>query len=68
MLIGSSVQKPFIGSEAYHLEIYQQYAGDNAELWELSETGHCGGPTTLPEEYAARMIQFFDTAFDIERR
>jgi len=68
MLVGSAVSAPYLGSEADHLEIYAQHAGENAELWILTDAGHCGGPRARPEEYAARMIEFFDTAFNIERR
>ena len=68
MLVGSAISVPYLGSEADHLKLYAQRAGENAELWILTDAGHCGGPGTRPEEYAARMVEFFDTAFDIERR
>lgn len=68
MLVGSGIPQPFIGSEGDHLKLYAQYAGENAELWLLSDAGHCGGPRARPEEYATRMVEFFDTAFDIQRR
>ena len=68
MLVGSGISAPYLGSESDHLEIYAQRAGENAELWVLSDAGHCGGPRARPEEYAARMIEFFDTAFNIQRR
>ena len=68
MLVGSGISHSIIGSEADHLELYAQYAGENAELWILTDAGHCGGPGARPEEYAMRMVEFFDNAFDIERR
>ena len=68
MLVGSGIPFPFVGSEGDHLAYYAQYAGDNAELWVLPDAGHCGGPGVRPEEYSARMVEFFDSAFDIERR
>jgi len=68
MLVGSGIPFTFVGSEGDHLAYYAQYAGDNAELWVLPDAGHCDGPGTRPEEYAARMVEFFDNAFDIERR
>lgn len=68
MLVGSGISQPFVGSEGDHLKLYAQYAGENAELWVLPDAGHCGGPRARPEEYSARMVEFFDTAFDVERR
>ena len=68
MLVGSGIPFPFVGSEGDHLRYYVQYAGENADLWVLPDAGHCGGPGVRPEEYSARMIEFFDTAFDVERR
>jgi pimeloyl-ACP methyl ester carboxylesterase len=67
MLVGSGIPFKFVGSEGDHLEIYARYAGENAELWVLPDAGHCGGPRARPEEYAHRMVEFFDTAFDIQR-
>jgi len=68
LLVGSGIPQPFTGSEGDHLKTFQQYAGQNAELWVLPGVGHCGGPVAKPQEYATRMVEFFDTAFDIERR
>jgi len=68
MLVGSGIPHPFVGSEGDHLEFYARYAGENAELWVLPDAGHCGGPRARPEEYAHRMVEFFDTAFDIQRK
>ena len=68
MLVGSGISAPYIGSESDHLKIYAQHAGENAELWVLPDAGHCGGPSARPEEYATRMVKFFDTAFNIQRR
>jgi dienelactone hydrolase len=68
MLVGSGIPHPFTGSEGDHLKFYAQYAGENAELWVLPDAGHCGGPQARPDEYASRMVEFFDTAFEIQRR
>jgi pimeloyl-ACP methyl ester carboxylesterase len=68
MLVGGGTPMPFTGSEGDHLKLYKQYAGDNAELWVIPEAIHCDGPGRRPEEYATKMVEFFDTAFDIERR
>ena len=68
MLVGGGTSMPFTGSEGNHLKLYKQYAGDNAELWVIPEAIHCDGPIHRPEEYATRMVEFFDSAFDIQRR
>ena len=68
MLVGGGTSMPFTGSEGDHLKLYKQYAGENAELWVIPEAVHCDGPGRRPEEYATRMVEFFDNAFDIKRR
>jgi uncharacterized protein len=68
MLVGGGKPMPFTGSEGRHLLLYQRYAGENAELWVIPEAIHCDGPAVRPEEYAARLVEFFDTAFQIQRR
>lgn len=68
MLIGGGQSQPLIGSEAdYVLPRYAHYAGSNAQTWIIPEATHCDGPIQRPEEYAERMIEFFDTAFGITR-
>jgi len=37
-------------------------AGDPKILWELSDVGHVGGLFAKPEEYEARVVDFFDQA------
>ena len=68
MLVGGGKPMPFTGSEGQHLQSYLRYAGDNAEMWVIPEAYHCDGPAVRPEEYAARLVEFFDTAFQIQRR
>jgi len=68
MLVGGGISLAFVGSEGQHLQTYRDYAGENAELWVIPESFHCNGPQVRPDEYATRMVEFFDTAFDIERR
>jgi len=68
MLVGGGIPMAFVGSEGQHLQVYRDYAGENAELWVIPESFHCNGPQVRPDEYAIRMVEFFDTAFDIERR
>ena len=68
MLVASGIPFAFVGSEGDHLQFYAQHAGKNASLWVLPDAGHCAGPSVRPEEYSVRMVEFFDRAFDIERR
>ncbi len=68
MLVGGGQPFPFVGSEGETvIPRYAYYAGANAQTWVLPEVTHCDGPARRPQEYAARMIQFFDTAFGITR-
>jgi pimeloyl-ACP methyl ester carboxylesterase len=41
---------------------YYEHAGPSAELWEVPGAYHTGGPAACPEEYAARLVAFFDAA------
>jgi pimeloyl-ACP methyl ester carboxylesterase len=68
MLVGSGIPFAFVGSEGDLLKFYAQYAGKNADLWVLPDAGHCAGPSVRPKEYSVRMVEFFDTAFNIQRR
>ena len=65
MLVGGGVSRPFTGSEGDHLTLYLEHAGKNAELWVIPEAYHCDGPLRRPDEYASRMVEFFDEAFDL---
>lgn len=68
MLVGGGVSQPLVGSEAETMiPRYADYAGSNAQTWIIPEAVHCDGPAHRPEEYAARMVEFFDTAFGIQR-
>lgn len=68
MLVGGGVPQPLIGSEAnMMIPGYAENAGSNAQVWIIPEAVHCDGPAHRPEEYAQRMVEFFDTAFGITR-
>jgi dienelactone hydrolase len=68
MLVGGGQPHPLVGSEGENMvPRYAHYAGSNAQTWVIPEAYHCDGPARRPEEYAARMIKFFDTAFGITR-
>lgn len=68
MLVGGGVPQPLIGSEADMMVArYAQFAGSNAQTYIIPEAVHCDGPNYRPDEYAARMVDFFDTAFGIKR-
>jgi pimeloyl-ACP methyl ester carboxylesterase len=51
-----------LGGEKAHIRMYQQAAGSNAQLWEIPGATHCDGPTAAPNEYAQRMVDFFDAS------
>ena len=65
MLIAGGVERPFLGNEAAFAYRFAQFAGDNADVWVIDEAYHCDGPKLRPEEYAERMVNFFDAAFNI---
>ncbi|MFT3891874.1 MAG: alpha/beta hydrolase [Anaerolineales bacterium] len=66
MMVGGGTSQPFFGSEAeMMIPRYAQFAGPNAQTWIVPEAVHCDGPNHRPDEYARRMVEFFDTAFGI---
>jgi alpha/beta superfamily hydrolase len=68
MLVGGGTSQPLIGSEGeMMIPRYAQFAGSNAQTWVIPEAVHCDGPARRPEEYAGRMVEFFDTAFGIQK-
>jgi pimeloyl-ACP methyl ester carboxylesterase len=68
LLVGGGTKRPIVGSEAdlYTLR-YAEIAGPNAQAWIIPEATHCNGPRLRPDDYAARMVAFFDAAFGIQR-
>ena len=68
MLIGGGRPMPLVGSEGERMvPRYAAYAGANAQTWVIPEAIHCDGPNYRPDEYAERMIEFFDIAMGITR-
>ena len=67
MLVGGGIEAPVTGSEAWIMAYYASYAGPNAEVWIIEQSYHCNGPQRVPEEYASRMVDFFDRAFELKR-
>jgi pimeloyl-ACP methyl ester carboxylesterase len=68
MLVGGGQTQAFVGSEAERMiPLYAAKAGSNAQAWIIPEAVHCDGPFHRPDEYAERMVEFFDTAFGITR-
>ena len=63
MLVAGGTPHPLFGPEATAQKRFAAFAGDNAEVWVIDEAFHCDGPAYIPEEYAARMVAFFDEAF-----
>lgn len=62
MLVAGGRPHPLFGPEATAQKRFAAFAGANAEVWVIDEAFHCDGPAYYPEEYAARMISFFDAA------
>jgi pimeloyl-ACP methyl ester carboxylesterase len=67
MLVGGGMSRPLYGNEGAFMLYYARYAGNNAETWIIPEAYHCDGPVLRPEEYATRMIKFFNSAFGLNR-
>ncbi|MBN2387065.1 MAG: alpha/beta fold hydrolase [Anaerolineales bacterium] len=67
MLVAGGTEKPLIGAESMRVEYYAEHAGLHTQVWIIPEATHCDGPIQRPEEYAARMVDFFDAAFGITR-
>ncbi len=68
MLVGGGKPIDLFGSEGeLVLPRYAYYAGPNAQTWVIPEAVHCDGPNYRPDEYAERMVKFFDAAFGIVR-
>lgn len=68
MLVGGGQPQALIGSEGERLvPRYAHYAGSNAQTWVIPEAVHCDGPLHRPDEYAKRLIEFFDHAFGVKR-
>lgn len=41
---------------------YEAILGENGGIWIIENAGHVGGLAAVPDEYAARMVAFFDAA------
>jgi uncharacterized protein len=66
MLIGGGTPLGEFGSEEPYMRRYAQQAGENATVWIVPEAIHCDGPVQRPDEYATRLVAFFDTAFNLK--
>ncbi len=63
MLVGGGQPHPIFGTEGARMERLANLVGENAEVWVIEEAFHCDGPHLIPDEYASRMVSFFDEAF-----
>lgn len=66
MLVGGGQPHPIFGTEGERMERLGRIAGDNADVWIIEEATHCDGPHLVPDEYASRMVSFFDEAFGFD--
>ncbi|MCB9420944.1 MAG: alpha/beta fold hydrolase [Ardenticatenaceae bacterium] len=44
------------------VQFYYDHAQEPKTIWFIPETGHGGGPKVRPEEYAARLVSFYDVS------
>ncbi len=51
-----------LSNEKFYIRRFQQAAGANAQLWEIPNATHCHGVFVAPDEYARRMLDFFDSS------
>ncbi len=63
MLVGGGRELAALGSEAPRVYRFARFAGPNAQVWVIPQAVHCDGPMVQPDEYARRLVQFFDDAF-----
>lgn len=62
-LVAGGTSHPLFGAEAQLQQRFAAFAGKNTEVWVIEEAYHCDGPAYRPDEYAERMVFFFDAAF-----
>ena len=67
MLIAGGQPHPAFGAEYLHIEPLAQHAGKHTQIWIIQEATHCDGPSQRQEEYARRMLGFFDDSLNISR-
>jgi hypothetical protein len=63
MLVGGGREIGALGSESPRVTRFASFAGANAQVWVIPQAVHCDGPTVQPEEYARRLVRFFDETF-----
>lgn len=67
MLVAGGKPHPAFGPEYLHIEPLARHVGKHSQMWVIQEAIHCDGPSQRPEEYARRMLEFFDDSFNISR-
>lgn len=67
VLVAGGQPHPLFGPEAWHVRYFLKFSGPNTKLWVIPEATHCDGPSQRPEEYAQRLLEFFDQAFQVAR-
>jgi len=66
MLVAGGFPRPYFGNETRRILYYAKFAGSNSEVWIIPDAIHCDGPSRRPEEYAHRMVEFFNQALGIK--
>jgi hypothetical protein len=66
MLVAGGFPRPYFGRESRRILYIARYAGPEAEVWVIPEAVHCEGPSRVPEQYAQRLVGFFNQAFGIK--
>ncbi|MCB9421552.1 MAG: alpha/beta hydrolase [Ardenticatenaceae bacterium] len=71
-IIGNIAPRPIMllagaenGLEVERINRYASLAGSDAAVWQVPGGYHCDGFEVQPDEYAARMVDFFTTALDV---
>ena len=67
MMVAGNTPHPHYGPESLHVEYMAGFAGEHTRLWIIPEVRHCDGPIQRPEEYARKLVAFFDEAFGLIR-
>jgi uncharacterized protein len=66
MFVGGGTNLGPFGSETDRVKHFAGFAGKNAQVWIIPDAVHCDGPQKQPEEYARRLVQFFENFLGVK--